>query len=75
MKAQRGSSGIALPDTRAAHNNDLYSNGSNEYAASIFRAEVIGVNMQFDHVLLSYFLLTLPVGSDQSVSVIPLLPI
>jgi len=41
----------------------MYTKGSNEYAASIFRAEVVGVKIQFDfccsHIFCSNLLVAL----------------
>jgi hypothetical protein len=54
----------------------VYTNGSNEYAASIFRAVVVEVKIQFDlccsHIFCSHLLLALP---DRISSAFSLLPI
>jgi hypothetical protein len=75
MKAQRG---VAVQLHRRVEQFIILTvctNGSNEYAANIFRAEVTAVNMQFDPVLLSYSLFTTPVGSDPLFSAFRPLPI
>jgi len=48
MKAQRGSRYSSTGQCSIHSADQVYTNGSNEYAASIFRAEVFGVKIEFD---------------------------